>query len=364
MMDSIPKTILGNSPLDWLIAVGIAVGVTVVLFLAKRWFGKYFMSLARRTATDLDDMFAGLVEKLSLFFLIVVGGYAGSLWLSIPPGGHKIINQVLFAATIIQLALWGNSILYYLIHKTTRLKEYEDASAKTTLNVLGFLSKLILWSLVLLVILDNMGFNITTLIASLGIGGIAVALAAQSILAELFASLSIAVDKPFVIGDFIIVDSFLGVVEKIGMRTTHIRSLGGELIIFSNTDLLRSRIRNYKRMEERRILFGIGVVYGTPAEKVEAIPAMVRSIIDEDELTRFDRGHFKEYGASSLNFEFVYYVLSPEYNDYMDTQQRINFKIYRRFEAEGIEFAFPTQTIHLRGTGGSEQKKQTDGSYE
>ncbi len=364
MMDSIPQTILGNPPLDWLIAFGIAVAVTVVLFLSKRLAGKYFLRLAERTVTDLDDMFAGLVDKISLLTLIVAGAYAGAHWLEISASGQEIINQVLFAVMVIQIALWGNSIIYYLINKTTRLREYEDASAKTTLNVLGFLSKLILWSVVLLVILDNMGFNITTLIASLGIGGIAVALAAQSILAELFASLSIAVDKPFVIGDFIIVDNFLGVIEKIGMRTTHIRSLGGELIIFSNTDLLRSRIRNYKRMEERRILFGIGVVYGTPAEKVEAIPAMVQSMIEEDEMTRFDRGHFKEYGASSLNFEFVYYVLSPEYNVFMDTQQRINFKIYRRFEDEGIEFAFPTQTLHLRGLDGTDKKKQTDSSYE
>ncbi|MDT8322739.1 MAG: mechanosensitive ion channel family protein [Bacteroidota bacterium] len=364
MMEKIPNTILGNAPLDWLIAFAIAVAVTVLSFLVKRLAAKYFLKLARRTSTDLDDMFAGLIEKISLFFLVVVGAYAGSLWLQIPPGGNEIINQVLFAATVIQLALWGNSVVFYLINRTTRLREYEDASTKTTISVLGFLIKLVLWSVVLLVILDNMGFNITTLIASLGIGGIAVALAAQSILGELFASLSIAVDKPFVIGDFIIVDNFLGVIEKIGMRTTHIRSLGGELIIFSNTDLLRSRIRNYKRMEERRSLFGIGVVYGTPADKVEAIPAMVRSIIEKDEMARFDRGHFKEYGSSSLNFEFVYYVLSPEYNDFMDTQQRINFEIYRRFEAEGIEFAYPTQTIHLRGAGGTEQSKQTDEHHE
>ncbi|MCB2203363.1 mechanosensitive ion channel family protein [bacterium] len=315
------------------------------------------MRLAKRTVTDLDDMFAGLFSKISLFVLIVVGLYAGSLWLSLPAKAHDIIHHALFAASIIQAAFWGNSIIYYLINKTTRLREYEDASAKTTLSVLGFLSKLVLWSVVLLIILDNIGFNITTLIASLGIGGIAVALAAQSILAELFASLSIAVDKPFVIGDFIIIDSFLGIVEKIGMRTTHIRSLGGELIVFSNTDLLSSRIRNYQRMEERRILFVIGVVYGTPADQVEAIPSMVREIIEQDEMTRFDRGHFKEYGASSLNFEFVYYVLSREYNVFMDTQQRINMSIYRKFEEEGIEFAYPTQTIHLRQAAADDSGK-------
>lgn len=218
--------------------------------------------------------------------------------------------------------------------------------------MLGFSSKLLLWSIILLIVLDNLGVNITTLIASMGIGGIAVALAAQSILGELLASLSIAMDKPFVIGDFIVIDGFMGSIEKIGMRTTQIRSLSGELIIFSNTDLLRSRVRNYKRMQERRILFTLDVEYGTPADTVARIPAMVREIIESEEMTRFDRAHFKAYGASSLVFEFVYYVLSREYTDYMDVQQRINLAIYRRFESDGIAFAFPTQTVHVhRGNG-------------
>ncbi|PLX31108.1 MAG: mechanosensitive ion channel protein MscS [Ignavibacteria bacterium] len=347
-MEQIPTLILGNSLLNWLIAIGSAIVLSVVLIVLKRLIARHFKRLAERTTTDIDDMLADLVGKLSPLFLIIVGMYAGSFWLQYSSGTQDIINHLLFAAGIIQMALLGNSVIVYLISKTTRLREYEDASAKTSLSVLSFLSKLVLWSVVVLVILDNLGFNITTLIASLGIGGIAVALAAQSILAELFASLSIAVDKPFVIGDFIVIDSFLGTIEKIGMRTTHIRSLGGELIVFSNTDLLKSRIRNYKRMEERRILFAIGVVYGTPADKVEIIPEYVRSIIEADEMTRFDRGHFKEYGAFSLNFEFVYYVLSPEYLDYMNTQQRINLAIYRKFEEEGIEFAFPTQTVHVQ----------------
>ena len=361
MIDRIPHSFFGNSVLDWLIALGIAVLVSTVLLFAKRLFARRLLRLAQRTATDVDDMIAGLIDHISPIFLIVVGLYAGTLWLTVSDGTQKIISHGLFAAGVIQFALFGSQVIQYLISKTTRLREYEDASARTTLNVLGFLSRLVLWSLVLLVILDHFGFNITTLIASLGIGGIAVALAAQSILGELFASLSIAIDKPFVIGDFIIVDPFLGKIEKIGMRTTHIRSLGGELIIFSNTDLLKSRIRNYKQMEERRALFGIGIEYGTPARQVEAVPAMVREIIEAAPMTRFDRGHFKEYGASSLNFEFVYYVLSPEYNDFMDTQQQINLAIYRKFEEEGISFAFPTQTIHLQRNSIQDKEDARDG---
>ena len=346
-MNIFTHTLAGNPLVDWLIALGIAVVVSAALLFVKRLVASRVTKLARKTATDVDDMFAALIDRINPLFLFVLGLYAGSWWLQFESHTRTFIHQGFFIAVLIQAGLWLGKVLSYLIGKGTRLREYEDPSAQTTLNVLGFMSRLVLWSVILLIILDNLGVNITTLIASLGIGGIALALAAQSILAELFASLSIAMDKPFVIGDFIVIDTFMGSIEKIGMRTTQIRSLGGELIIFSNTDLLKSRIRNYKRMQERRILFTLDVTYGTPSEKVEAIPSMVREIIEADAMTRFDRAHFKGYGPSSLVFEFVYYVLSAEYTDYMDVQQRINLAVYRRFEREGIGFAFPTQTLHV-----------------
>jgi len=201
--------------------------------------------------------------------------------------------------------------------------------------------------LALLLALDNLGVNITALVAGMGIGGIAVALAAQNILGDLFASISIVLDKPFVINDFIIVGDYMGSVEHIGVKTTRIRSLSGEQIVFSNTDLLNSRVRNFKRMVERRVVFSFGVVYGTPAEKLEAIPGIVRGIIEAIDGTRFDRAHFAKYGDSSLDFEVVYFVVTGDYNVYMDIQQAINLAIYRSFEDEGLGFAFPTQTIFL-----------------
>lgn len=346
-MNLLEQQFAGNPLPDWLIAFAIALVLSAVFLLGKRFLAARLLRLARRTTTDVDDMLATLVDRINPLFLLVLAIYAGSWWLSFPGSVRSTIDHVFLIALLVQAGFWASRVLGYLIAKGTRLREYEDPAARTSLNVLGFMSRLLLWTVILLVILDNLGVNITTLIASLGIGGIAVALAAQSILAELFASLSIAMDKPFVIGDFIVIDGFMGSIEKIGMRTTQIRSLGGELIVFSNTDLLKSRIRNYKRMEERRILFTLDVVYGTPVAKVEAVPAMVRGIIEEETMARFDRGHFKGYGPSSLVFEFVYYVLSPEYNDYMDVQQRVNLAIYRRFEAEGIGFAFPTQTLHI-----------------
>jgi small-conductance mechanosensitive channel len=179
------------------------------------------------------------------------------------------------------------------------------------------------------------------------VGSIAVALAIQNILADLFASLSIALDQPFVIGDFIIVDDYLGTVENIGLKTTRVRSLSGEQLVFANNDLLNSRIRNYKRMGERRVLFTFGVIYQTPIEQLEQISAWVKEIIQTHEQARFDRAHFKSFGDSALVFEVVYYVQSPDYNLYMDIQQAINLALMKRFEKNGIEFAYPTQTLFI-----------------
>ncbi len=191
--------------------------------------------------------------------------------------------------------------------------------------------------MVVLLLLDNLGYQITTLIAGLGIGGIAIAFAVQNILVDVFASFSIMIDKPFMVGDFIIVGDLLGTVEYIGIKTTRVRSLSGEQLVFSNNDLLKSRIRNYKRMFERRVVFTFRVPYNTAYDKVQTIPKMVKEIIESVEKTRFDRAHFKEYGEHSLVYEVVYYVLVPEYNIYMDIQQDINLNLFKKFEQEGIK---------------------------
>ncbi|MDH7478761.1 MAG: mechanosensitive ion channel family protein, partial [Syntrophomonadaceae bacterium] len=198
-----------------------------------------------------------------------------------------------------------------------------------------------------LLILDNLGVKISALIAGLGIGGIAVALALQTILGDLFGSLTIVLDKPFVIGDFITIDDLSGTVEHIGLKSTRIRSLSGEMLIISNHDLLNSRIRNYQQMQERRVVLQIGVVYQTPHQKLAAIPDLIRQVIEAQEGVRFGRAHFKSYGTSALEFEVVYYILSPDYDYFMDRQQKINLEILRRFEENQIAFAYPTQTLYV-----------------
>jgi len=340
-------TFYGNTVWAWLLALLIMILVGVVLRVLRGVILRRLTGFVERTATELDDLVADLLKRTRLFFLLVVSLYAGSLALTLPEVATRVISTVTVLVLLIQAGIWGTGLVSFWITRYVRRKLEEDAATATSMAALGFVIKVVLWAVLLLLALDNMGVKIGPLIAGLGIGGIAVALALQNVLGDLFGSLSIVLDKPFVIGDFIIVGDLLGTVERIGLKTTRVRSLYGEQLVFSNSDLLNSRIRNYKRMYERRIVFSIGVTYQTPYEKLAAIPGMIREIIESLEKTRFDRAHFKEYGDFSLKFEIVYYVLTPDYNTYMDIQQAINLAICRRFEKEGIEFAYPTHTLFI-----------------
>jgi len=280
--------------------------------------------------------------------MVILSFYIGSLPLSFPEAVDYWLGRIAFFTVLIQVGIWGNALITSLIQQYQADHLKDEAGNVTTLRAASFVIKLALFSVILLLALDNAGIKIDTLIASLGVGSIAVALAVQNILADLFASLSIALDQPFVIGDFIIVDDYLGTVENIGLKTTRVRSLSGEQLIFANSDLLNSRIRNYKRMGERRVLFSLGVTYQTSYVLLKKIPEMIRKIIEAQDGTRFDRAHFKSFGDSALLFEVVYYVNSPDYNLYMNIQQTINLALVQQFEQDGIEFAYPTQTLYLR----------------
>jgi len=351
-MNLLEQTYNGNTVLDWLTALGVVVTTVLLLYLAKHIILSRLKAWSRKTETRIDDFAVNILASTRFLFLFIIALYFGSQHLELPPKPTRLITHFAVIALLVQVALWGNrGIALWLSDYLKRHKDTDAASA-TTVSVLGFIARVALWAVLLLMILDNLGFNITTLVASLGIGGIAVALAVQNILGDIFASLSIAMDKPFVIGDFIVVGEQLGTVEYIGLKTTRIRSLSGEQIVFSNNDLLNSRIRNFKRMYERRVLFGFGVVYQTSHEQLKKIPVMVREIIEGLEKTRFDRAHFKEYGDSSLNFEVVYFVQDPDYNVYMDIQQSINLAIFEHFAQQGIDFAYPTRTLYFhRETG-------------
>jgi small-conductance mechanosensitive channel len=339
-----------NTLVEWLTFLAIVVVLMASIVFVRNVLARRLRVYARRTTTTLDDLLALTLAATRPTLLLPVALYIGAQSLTLPATLVHFLSQTAIVVLLVQSALWGNRFISEWVSRATIAKQTQDAAAATTMSFLGYMARVALWVLIFLLTLDNLGFNITTLLAGLGIGGVAVALAAQNILSDLFASLSIVLDKPFVIGDFIVVGDFLGTVEHIGVKTTRIRSLGGEQIVFSNTDLLGSRIKNYKRMQERRVLFGFGVIYQTTPDQLAAIPGMVRDIIQSQGRTRFDRAHFKDYGDSSLNFEVVYYVLDSDYNVYMDIQQSINLALYTRFQRAGIEFAYPTRTLYITPT--------------
>ena len=352
-MTFLGQIFFGNALHTWLIALGAIFATFLTLILIKKIMLRRLSVLAKRTETQLDDLLLAVLSTTKYYFLFFVAIYIGSNFFVLQQNILRAWNKIFFAVVIIQIAFWMGRGISFVISVNVKKRMVDDAASTTTISVLGFISKLLLWSIVLLLVLDNLGINITSLVAGLGIGGIAVALAVQNILGDLFASLSIVIDKPFVIGDFIVVDQLKGTVEHIGLKTTRLRSLGGEQLIFSNNDLLKSRIQNYKRMVERRVLFGFGVTYRTLPEKLLLINDIVREIILKQETVRFERVHFKEYGESSLNFEVVYFVKNQDYNLYMDIQQAINLEIFSRFRQEGIEFAYPTRTLFVQRQGQS-----------
>lgn len=346
-MDFLDHHYFGNSVQQWLIALGVVIVSLLMLKFMRALLIRRLAAIAEKTETQVDDFLVEVFRKTRRFFVFILALYAGVQFVNLPASVVNVINIVVVITILLQVGFWGNAMITFLVGRIAEARMTTDGASATTITALGFFGKVILWSVVLLVALDNVGVNITGLAAGVGIGGIALALAVQSILGDLFASLSIVLDKPFVIGDFIIVDQFIGTVEHIGLKTTRVRSLSGEQVIFSNADLLKSRIRNYKRMFERRVVFSVGVTYQTPREKVELVCRILKESIEQQRLARFDRAHFKEFGDSALTYEAVYYVKSPEFNVYMDTQQAINLEIMRRFQEERIEFAYPTRTLYV-----------------
>ena len=345
-MEILNQIFLDNDLKSWLLGAVTAVGIFLITLLIRRILKGRVKALVHRSTTGVDDFLGPLLDETRWFSLLALGIWLGAQFLQLPGEIQFWFSRVIQIMFTIQLGFWGVGVINYYVTRNVDLKIAEDqGDDATTLDAMGLIGKIALWVILALIILDNLDVEISSLVTSLGIGGIAVALAVQNILGDLFSSLSITLDKPFSIGDFIAVDDFEGYVEDIGLKSTRVRALSGEEVVFSNTDLLKSRIRNYKKMEERRISFTIGLVYGIEGEVLERIPGMIREIIEPIPETRFERAYFKNLGEYSLDFSVVYYVLVPEYAAYLDIQQRINLALYRRFEEAGIEFAYPTQTV-------------------
>jgi len=336
----------GNTLENYLKCLLIFIACIIVLKIIQIIIIKHMKDLAKKTRTSFDDFIIELINNTIIPFSYLGIFYFCLKVLTITESVQKAFAAIgtaaltLFAARVaIVFVNYGSSI--YL--RKTGKDEFFQNSIKGVLRLIRFL----IWAGAICFFLDNMGFKISAVIAGLGIGGVAVALAAQAVLGDLFSYFAILFDRPFEVGDFIIIGDYLGVVEKVGIKTTRISSLGGEQIIFSNTDLTNSRVRNYKRMQKRRVVFKLGITYNTPLEKVEKIPGIIEKIIKNVKDTTFDRAHFFAYGDFNLIYEVVYYVAGPDYNKYMDIQQEINFAIKKAFEELDVEFAFPTQTLYV-----------------
>ncbi|MBC7659436.1 MAG: mechanosensitive ion channel family protein [Chitinophagaceae bacterium] len=346
---------LGVNLFEWGIIFALALLLWSGFSFLRRRFGKKISRLAMRTTVHWDDIAGRMIEKTSKIFLFILSLYISGSIMRADDQALRLFYKFLVVAIFFQAALWGNEILAYGLNRYLT-KRYGHLDEKVdnlaTYSAINITAKFVLWSVLFLLLLDNLGVNITALVTGLGIGGIAIALAVQNILGDIFASLTIVLDGPFEVGDFIVVEDKSGTVEAIGLKTSRIRALSGEQLIFPNKKLIDGYIQNFKRMNERRVVFGFKVEYETSAEKLKMIPEMAAEIVKTKAKVRLDRSHFAKLGDSALEFEVVYTMLDADYTLYMDTQQAINLELYSAFKKAKINFYFPTPSVVVQGDSG------------
>ncbi|KPJ56327.1 hypothetical protein AMJ49_05180 [Parcubacteria bacterium DG_74_2] len=343
--------ILGNLVQDYLLALAVFTAAVIALKVFKHFIIEKLKKLAEKTKTDIDDLLIKIIQNIGWPFYFFLPLYVASQFIQVPGFIAAVLYYAVFITIVYYVIKGCQDLIDFSAQKIILQRQKQEERIDT--SVIDILTKILkgaLWGIALVIVLSNFGYDVSALIAGLGIGGIAIAFALQNVLVDIFASFSIYFDKPFQVGDFIVLGDDKGVVKKIGIKSTRIQTLQGEELVVSNKELTEARVRNYKRMEKRRIVFGFGVTYETPTEKLKIIPDIIREIIEKAELAEIDRVHFKEFGDFSLNFEVVYFLNSSDYNDYMNTQQEINLAIKQRFEQEKIEMAYPTQTIFLNKT--------------
>jgi len=348
IQDVLQFEFLGNPVADW--ALGL---LTFLVTLTVLPIVKGFVSARRRSWSPLDrqqfhaavELTALLAARTSRLFLWAVALYFASRYLTFAPRLERMITITIVSLFWLQVGLWAMATVRFLIDQRRARSAEVDAILTGSMDVILFSVGLVVWAMVGLLALDNLGVQIKPLLAGLGIGGIAIALAVQTVLGDLLASISIALDKPFGIGDSLTLGDFQGTVEHIGVRSTRLRSISGEQIIIANADIIKARVRNFGRLRERRTVFQFGVAYDTPVDQLTAIPAEVRKIVEAQPDTRFDRCHFLLYGDTALQFELVYFVTKPDFNVYADIQQRINLALLERLRAMKVQLAAPTRAM-------------------
>jgi small-conductance mechanosensitive channel len=339
----------GNTVWQYTTALVAFVAVFSVLKLFKRRVIKNLHKLAEKTEGDFDDLVAQIIQSVGRPFYLFVSLAVAIQFIEQPDLLKKVVFYIALTVVLYTAVRAIQQLIDYGFQKGVRKRLEEDPRFDASaVRLLSKIAKWTVWLIALLLVMQNLGYDITALVAGLGIGGLAIAIALQGVLSDMFASFSIYMDRPFQTGDFIIVGDVMGTVKHIGVKSTRLQSLWGEEIIVPNKDLTEARVKNYKRMESRRMVFSFGLTYETPAEKLRRVPEIVKEIINSIELAGVDRVHWKEFGDSALTFEVMYHVNTAEYNDYMDIQQEINLQLKERLEKEGMAFAYPTQTVYLQ----------------
>jgi len=340
--------LLGASGLQWFIAVLIVFGVTPLLILARTLMARRLRTLSALSRTQFDDFLVTLVERTRGWFLALLAMRAASLVFDLPDRWDHRAQIALVVGGMIQGGVWAVALVRYLVdNRFARHVETKGQVVPVAQTLLRFAGLVVVWTIVLLAVLSSFGIDITALVAGLGVGGVAVALAVQTILGDVLASISIAVDKPFSPGDYIVVGDDQGTVRRISLRSTVLGGLGGEEIVIANNDLLSSRISNYTRMFERRVTFTVGVPHDTSQELLEALPGLLRGKLDGREKVRFDRATLMKLADSAIEYEVVYWVLDPGYGVYAEIHQRILLDLIRDMRAAGYDFAFPSRTLYF-----------------
>ncbi len=338
-------TYFGNAGQQYLTALIVFLITIVGTWIFKVYILHMLKKMAEKTENEYDDRLVEILRHIPKAFYILFGLYISTRTLELPFLISNlfyytfVLVSVFYAVKVIQL------LIDFFVEQMAALRG--EKTTQSMLVLMGRIVKAVLWAIAFLIILANFGVEITPLIAGLGIGGLAIAFAFQNILSDLFSSFSIYFDKPFEIGDFIMVGQDMGVVKYIGLKTTRLTTLQGQELVISNSELTNTRIHNFKRMERRRIVFEIGVEYSTPTDKLRLILELVKDVFESIEIVDLDRVHFKEFADSSLNYEIVYFINSNDFLDYMNAQQEINLGILERFRKNSIEMAFPTTTVHL-----------------
>lgn len=333
---------------DYAISLGIFFVSIFLLQIFKSIILLKIKAFSEKTKTSWDDIFCDVLQSLGWPFYFTIALYAATRFITLVETLDSTISGLTLIVLTIYVVLSIQKLLEFLLFQVLQKHQGEEVVDSTISNFLKNAMRATLWVGAAIIILQNLGFQVGAFIGSLGIAGIAIAFALQNVLGDVFAFFSLYFDKPFKKGDFIIVGNDMGTIEKIGIKSTRVKTLQGQQLIIPNTELTQTRVNNYKRMEERRISFPFGVLYETPTKKLKNIPNIVKEIIEKEKDARFDRAHFHKFGDFSLDFEVVYYVKNQDYALYMDLQQRINLGIMEAFEKEGIEFAYPTQVVYMK----------------